>query len=297
MKTTSKNSADLLLDTTSTLGEGPVWDWKNKLLFWVDIEGGLLHCYNPIGQEHQKWTFGQMLGAVVPTENSTLLLALETGLALFEPNTETLTKLSVLVNDLPELRYNDGKVGPNGNFWIGSMHKQLVPNSGNLYRVDHNLSVTQVISQTTISNGMAWTADHKQFYYIDTATQQVVQFHFDKNTSEIANRQVVITIPESAGAPDGMAIDEEGMLWIAHWGGFAVRRWNPHTGEVIEKIQLPAPNVTSCCFGGAHLDTLYITTARSGLSESQIKEFPQSGGLFAFQSKVKGTRIQYFKNR
>lgn len=295
MKTTKKNGATLLIDTKSTLGEGPVWDWKKQVLFWVDIEGCILHRYNPIRKEHHTWSFEHMVGAVVPTDKDTLLLALENGLARFKPTSETITPLAVLQNNRPEMRYNDGKVGPNGNFWIGSMHKQLAPNSGSLYRVDSHLKVTQMLSGTTISNGMAWTANHKLFYYIDTATQQVAQFSFDKSTSGITNKKVAFTIPESFGAPDGMTIDKEGMLWIAHWGGHAIRRWNPTTGEMIEKVGLPVPNVTSCCFGGENLDTLYIATARSGLNKAQLNEFPLSGGLFAFQTKVKGTPIYYFK--
>ncbi len=295
METTKKHSAELLLETKSILGEGPVWDWKRQALFWVDIEGCMLHQYIPIGKKHQKWSFEHTLGAVAPTEKGNLLLALETALATFEPTSETVTQLTVLQNDRPEMRYNDGKVGPNGNFWIGSMHKQLAPNSGTLYRVDNRLNATQEISGTTISNGMAWSANHKLFYYIDTATQQVAQFSFDKSTSSITNRKIAFTIPKNFGAPDGMTIDDEGMLWIAHWGGNAVRRWNPKTGELLEKIELPAPNVTSCCFGGEGLNTLYITTARSGLNESQLNLFPLSGGLFTFQTRVKGTPIHYFK--
>ena len=103
-------------------------------------------------------------------------------------------------------------------------------------------------------------------------------------------------MPEAYGSPDGMCIDSEGKLWIAHWGGHCVRLWNPKTADVLQKVEVDASHVTSCCFGGKNLDTLYITTARSGLSKNQLKEFPKSGGLYVFEPEVKGTPITYFKD-
>lgn len=290
------SKADLLLDTKSILGEGPVWDWKKQRLLWVDIEGNGLNLFNPRNQEHRQLTFDGMLGAVVPIENGTVLLALESGLATFDLVDERLIKHPVLENSNPEMRYNDGKVDPNGNFWIGSMHKKAAPKTGDLYRVDTQMNTTKHIADTSISNGMAWTSDQKTFYYIDTTAYEVWQYDYDITTSEIKNKQVAFSIPKDFGGPDGMSIDSEDMLWIAHWGGNCIRRWNPNTGEVLEKIEVDAPHVTSCCFGGNDLKTLYITTARSGLSQSQLEAFPLSGGLFIYESHVKGTPITYFKD-
>lgn len=289
-------NAHLLLDTKSILGEGPVWDWKKQHLLWVDIEGNGLHFFNPTQGEHKQWTFDGMLGAVVPIENGTVLLALESGLTTFDLANEELIRLPVLKNSNPEMRYNDGKVDPNGNFWIGSMHKKAAPKMGNLYRVDPQMNTTQHIADTSISNGMVWTSDQKTFYYIDTTAYEVWRYDYDIATSEITNKQVAFSIPQDFGGPDGMSIDSEDMLWIAHWGGNCIRRWNPNTGEVLEQVEVSAPHVTSCCFGGNDLKTLYITTARSGLSQSQLEEFPLSGGLFVYESQVKGTPITYFKD-
>lgn len=288
--------ADLLLDTKSVLGEGPVWDWNKQHLLWVDIEGNGLHLFDPMNQEHKQWAFDGMLGAVVPSENGTVLLALESGLATFDLTNEKLIGLSVLENSKREMRYNDGKVDPNGNFWIGSMHKKAAPKMGNLYRVDAQMNPTQHIADTSISNGMAWTSDQKTFYYIDTAAYEVWRYEYDVTTSEIKNKRVAFPIPRDYGGPDGMSIDSEDMLWIAHWGGYCVRRWDPNTGKVLEKVMVDAPHVTSCCFGGNDLKTLYITTARSGLSPSQLEAFPLSGGLFIYESPIPGTPITYFKD-
>lgn len=288
------NKANLLLDTKAILGEGPVWDWKKQLLYWVAIEASQLYAFNPANGETQRWIFNEMLGAAVPTLSGEMIMGFEKGLALFNFESETLLPLNILENQNSELRYNDGKVAPNGAFFIGSMHKQFVHETGNLYVVKPDFKTAILIPKTTISNGMAWTSDTKKFYFIDSPTFEVSSFDFID--SSLSNRKLAFKIPKNYGAPDGMCIDNEDMLWIAHWGGHCVRRWNPKTGEVLETIEVPAPHVTSCCFGGKDLKTLYITTARSGLSSKQLEEFPLSGGVFSHTSKVVGTPITYFKN-
>lgn len=290
------HKAELLLDTKSILGEGPVWDWKRQQLFWVDIEGKKLHHFDPSGQKYTGRNFNGMIGAAVPAKSGNLILALESGLATFDPETEKLTEHQVLENHDSKIRYNDGKVCPNGNFWIGSMHKEFIPKTGNLYRVDNRFNAQITIPKTTISNGMAWSSDSKTFYFIDSPTYEVCSYDFEAENNSISNKKSIFKIADNYGSPDGMCIDSEGMLWIAHWGGNCVRRWNPETGEVLEKVEVDAPHVTSCCFGGKDLDTLYITTARSGMTENQLKEFPSSGGLFFCRPHVKGTPINYFKD-
>lgn len=286
--------AKLLLDTQSTLGEGPVWDWQKQLLFWVDIEGKKLYRYNPFNNKNTEWSFNEMIGAALPKKNGHLLLALESGLASFDIEASKVTKHHVLENSNTAIRFNDGKVGPDDSLWVGTMDKNCAPQAGNFYRVEPGLNSTLQISNTSVSNGMAWSSDKKTFYYIDSPTFEVQAFDFDLQNGSISNGKTIIKVPEAYGSPDGMCIDSEGMLWVAHWGGHCVRQWNPQTGEVLQKVKVDAPHVTSCCFGGKNLDTLYITTARSGLTKSQLEEFPKSGGLFVFDAYVVGTPINYF---
>lgn len=286
--------AKLLYDVKSMLGEGPVWDWKKQCLFWVDIEGKKLVRHNPSNGGNQHWNFDEMIGAAVPIQNGNILLALQSGLGSFDFKTKKLTRHGALENTDPQMRYNDGKVGPYGNFWVGSMHKKFVQHSGNLYRVTKDFRSSVQIPETTISNGMAWSSDKKTFYYIDSPTFQVRAYDFDLENGLISNGRTAFQIPEDYGSPDGMCIDTEDMLWIAHWGGSCVRRWNPKTAGVMEKVEVAAPHVTSCCFGGKDLKTLYITSARSGLDKKQLQEFPLSGGLFSYEARVMGTKISYF---
>jgi sugar lactone lactonase YvrE len=132
-------------------------------------------------------------------------------------------------------------------------------------------------------------------YFIDSPTQSVDAYFFNGDTGEIKFDKTVIEIPIEMGTPDGMTIDNEGMLWIAHWGGYGVYRWNPFTGELISKIEVPAPNVTSCRFAGKDLDQLVITTARKNMSESQLSDYPQNGDLFIVKTNSNGVDGFRFK--
>ena len=154
--------------------------------------------------------------------------------------------------------------------------------------VDKNLKVHKKLSNTSISNGLAWSPDKKHLYFIDSPTQAVQSFLFNEKTGEIIFEKNVIEVPSAMGSPDGMAIDEEGMLWIAQWGGFGVYRWNPNDGKLLKKIELPVPQVTSCAFAGSELDHLIITSAKENLNEEELKRYPESGNVFIVKTAVKG---------
>lgn len=237
MKTTKINEAQLLLNAQCTLGEGPIWDAKSQTLFWVDIEGKQLHNYNPEKEDHRFWELPSMAGAAVLKEDGNLLLALEEGLSTFDIHSGNITSHEVLKNSNPKMRYNDGKVGPNGHFYIGSMHKEVEPGSGNLYRVSSNWETDIQLPNTTISNGMAWTKDQNTFYFSDTEEYRIYRFDFDMASGHLLNRSIAFEVPKEMGGADGMCIDEEDMLWIAHWGGNCIRRWNPKMVPFWKKLK------------------------------------------------------------
>jgi len=146
----------------------------------------------------------------------------------------------------------------------------------------------------TISNGICWLKDFTKMFFIDSEENCVLSFDYNIVNGSIENTKVIIMIDKKLGTPDGMTIDEDNNLWIALWGGSAVIKCNPFTGKIIDKIKVAAPNVTSCTFGGENLSTLFITTAREGLTESQLKEFPLSGSLFSYTPNVKGLTANFF---
>ncbi len=287
--------AELLYEAGATLGEGPVWDHRIGVLYWVDIEGCKLHSHNPETGQNHSWDFDGMLGAVVPADDGSLVLAHEQGLLRLDRTNQQAKYLGWLANAHTKLRFNDGKCDPYGNLWIGTMDKQLAPQAGNLYRVDGRGNATVILKGTTVSNGMAWSEDHRFYYYIDSETYELWRFDYDVEHASISNKKVAFNIPREYGAADGMSIDRDGNLWIAHWGGSCIRCWDPASGRVLRKMAVDAPHVTSCCFGGRDLDTLFITTARSGLTNEQLAKYPLSGGLFSCKPGVKGRALHYFK--
>ena len=225
-----------------------------------------------------------MVGAVALCTNGHFLAALKSGLAFVKRNNGAVKLMHHPEVHLPENRFNDGKCDPAGRFWVGTMAISEKQRAGSVYVIEKDFSYSTKIKNVTVSNGMAWSPDHKLFYYIDTPTFEVVTYDYDIEKGNITNKRVAFTIPKKEGFPDGMTIDAQGMLWIAHWNGWQVARWNPHTGEKLLHISLPAARITSCTFGGDELHDLYITSASIGLNEKQRDEQPLAGSLFVIKN-------------
>ena len=287
-------NGDLVLNAKATLGEGPVWDDRHHVLYWVDIEECLVHIYDPSTHVDRQIHTKQRIGCLSTRMNGSLLLGLERGFATLDIESEKIDYLVDPENHLPRNRFNDGKCDPQGRFWAGTMSLDKKKEAGSLYCLFPNLTFRTMISSVTTSNGLAWSSDHKTLYYIDTPTLKVAAYRFDPETGDISHKKTAITIPKGQGHPDGMTIDEEGMLWVAHYGGAKVSRWDPVKGEMIAAVEIPAPQVTSCTFGGLHRDRLYITTARQGMEEEALKTYPEAGGLFCVEPGVKGMPSSIF---
>lgn len=277
------------------LGEGPLWHSKLQSFFWVDIENGMLFQMKLSSKKIHSTKFSDRLTVVLEGGGNELILGLGKSLVKYNLVTGHQEKLLEVENESPLNRFNDGKVDPKGRIWIGTMSTKFTDGAGTLYCISNDLSVKNKLENLTISNGMAWTDDSQTFYFIDTPTRQIKAFHFDVDSGAIEFDRIAIEVPEKLGFPDGMCIDQEGMLWVAHYGGSGVYRWNPKTGELIEKIELPVPHVTSCCFGGENLDYLLITTAQENLNPDQLKKFPKSGDVFLVKTEKKGFKSNLFK--
>lgn len=288
--TTGAQEVRLVLDAKATLGEGAIWHPVEQKLYWVDIEGKQLHIYDPASDENQAISTGEKVGTVVPVQGGGVLLALQDGIHKMDVRSGETTFVVNAEKD-PGIRYNDGKCDPAGRFWVGTI---AGTGEAALYRIDRDGSIHRMLDDVTVSNGIVWSADKKTMYYVDTPTGKVMAFDYDHATGDISRPRVAVDVPAGMGFPDGMTIDEEGKLWVAHWGGSCVARWDPETGELLQKIEVPGPNTTSCAFGGENLDVLYITTARQGLSEDQLKAFPLSGGVFAVKPGVRGVPADFY---
>lgn len=288
-------SVELALDAKAAHGEGPVWNAREGVVYWVDIAGCALHIFDPDSGQDRAVSTPEMLGAVAPRKAGGVVAALRNGFAFIDTNTQKVTPICDPEANLAGNRFNDGKCDPAGRFWAGTCSLNCdIPGAGSLYCLDKDLNARQVLGNLTISNGLAWSPDHKTMYFIDTPTSEVWAFDYDIETGAIQNRRAAVSVPEEVGHPDGMTIDAEGMLWVAHWGGACVCRWNPKTGEKLQVLRLPAQNVSCCTFGGPGLDILYITTSRLGLDEDALKRQPLAGGLFRVKPDVRGTETFEF---
>ncbi|WP_347551689.1 SMP-30/gluconolactonase/LRE family protein [Pseudalkalibacillus hwajinpoensis] len=287
--------ATLVIDARAIFGEGPSWDDQSQLLYWVDIEGKKVHAYNPMTAGNIELKQEQMVGTIAPRESGGLVMAMSGGFYAMNLSTEQVEAITDPESHLPDNRFNDGKCDPAGRFWAGTMHMEGLKGEGALYCLDENLEVTKKIDHVSTSNGITWSPDTRYMYFIDTPTKKVVRYDYDFSTGNIRNPVDVIVIPDGEGMPDGMTSDEEGNLWIAHWGGSKVSKWNPDNGKRLLEVSVPAVNVTSCVFGGKERNELYITTARTNTSEEELKKFPYAGGVFRVKPNVKGSPTYAFK--
>lgn len=289
---------ELVVDAKNQLGEGSIWNYKTGELWWIDIEGRTLNTYNPKTKVTRTFDVKHRIGTVVPSEDGlSAILALQTGVWKLNLETEEMTFLTSPETDTTNIRLNDGKCDPAGRFWVGSMHLKQTKYKASLFRITpkkDEVTLQKMQDSVTISNGIIWSLDEKTMYYIDTDRGNVRAYDYDKKTGDITNERVVITVSDTIGYPDGMTIDSEGMLWIALWNGNGVSRWNPNTGEMLQFIEVPAHNVSSCAFGGENLETLYITSARVDMTDEELKAKPNAGGVFKVVPGVKGVKSYFF---
>lgn len=275
---------DVVVEHKCLLGEGTVWDAKRKVICWIDILNGEIHEYEPEQKTHKTIPVHQMIGSLAVCTNGNFIAALQNGVAFIDKISGEIKMIADPESHLPNSRFNEGKCDPAGRFWAGTMSLSEELNAGSVYVVEKDLSITKRIGNVTISNGMAWSVDHQTFYFIDTPTFEVVAYDYDKSTGQIINKKTVIEIPKEDGYPDGMTIDNEGMLWMAHWDGWQVTRWNPNSGEKLCCVELPVARVTSCTFGGENLEDLYITSAKVGLIKDELEKQPLAGSLFILRN-------------
>lgn len=276
------------------LGEGAFWNHKTQQLYWVDILEKKLYLFNPITKENQSFNFPSRIGTVVPQTDSTAVVALEDGIYIQNIKNGNVSLLSDVEKDKPENRFNDGKCDPLGNLWVGSMHLAEKEPKAKLYKIAPNGTAEAMLDSITISNGIVWTKDAKTMYYIDTPTAKIRAFDFDAATATISNERVAVEVSSDLGFPDGMAIDENDHLWVGMWNGNAVVCYDPSTGKMIDRIEVPAHNVTSCAFGGTNLDILYITTASVDMTAEEKVKYPLAGSVFSVKMDVKGVPSPFF---
>lgn len=273
---------ELFIDARATLGESPAWDAKTQTLYWVDVLER--HIYAGAKRILQ---FDDYVGCLAPRREGGLIIAERRGFRLVMPNMHKVRKLSSPRREPPNNRFNDGKCDPRGRFVAGTMDRSEKEDSGALYALSPEGTVTKLLTHVRISNGLAWSPDGRTMYFIDTPSRQVLALDYDLDTGKITNARVVIRVDKSFGWPDGMTSDTDGNLWIAMWGGARVSQWRPD-GTLLAQFGVEALNVTSCVFGGPNMNELFITTALAGVDAASFRKFPHAGGIFRMETDITG---------
>jgi sugar lactone lactonase YvrE len=278
--------AEQISEVVAFHGEGPVWSERWGGLRWVDMLAGDVLSLAGDGRVERRHV-GTVVAALRPRRAGGAVIGVERGFAL-EDVDGTVTTLDEVWTDAG-VRMNDGACDPDGRFYCGSMAYDQRPGAGTLYRLDPDGAVSVVLSDVTISNGLGFAPDGSHAYYVDTPTRRIDRFDYD-TANGLTGRRPFVELPEGVGFPDGVAVDEQGGVWVALYDGGAVRRYTAH-GELDAVVEVGAQKVTACTFGGADLDELFITTSRENLPPGAD---PAAGALFRVQPGVRGVPVREF---
>jgi sugar lactone lactonase YvrE len=278
-------------DTGAELGEGALWDWRGDLLVSVDIPAGRVLVSDPRDGSTRSFDVGQPVGAAMLRGEHDLLLAVRDGFATLDLTTGAVEPLVGVEADKPANRMNDAACDARGRCFAGTMATDDTPGAGTLYRLDEDLSVHAVLDGLTISNGLGWSPGGSVMYHVDSMAGGVDAHEFDADSGALSGRRRLIDTDPSWGLPDGLAVDVEGGIWVAFWGGSAVRRFSSE-GELTETLELPAARATRPAFGGANLDHLYVTSAK--LDPEQTVDGDLGGAIFVLEPGVRGVRAHVF---
>jgi sugar lactone lactonase YvrE len=259
----------------------------------VDIMRGRVHLFDPETRRARTLEVGQPVGAAVPCRAGGLMLAVRDGFARLDVDTGDVTLVAPVEADRPDLRMNDGSCDAAGRFWAGTMALSERPGLGSLYRLDPDGSVHTMLTSIGISNGIDWNLEGTVMYYVDSLAQRIDQLDFDVRTGSIANRRPFVEIDPSEGCPDGLTVDAEGGIWLALWGGSAIRRYLPD-GSLDRVLHVPVTHPTTCAFGGPDLADLYITSATIPLSDDERRQQPLAGAILSNRPGVVGRPAHVF---
>ena len=275
----------VVADVKAVLGEGPAWVTSEQALYWLDIKGRRLFRIND--KEFREWPTPMRVGSIAPREGGGFIAGTDGGFYTVEVGDElAFTRLFDPEEDLPDNRFNDGKVDRDGRFWAGTMDDTEQAAVGTLYRLEDINRSTIIDQGYGVTNGPAFSPSGEWMYHTDSVRRRIYRFPLAPDGT-VGAREIFLHFSAQEGYPDGMTVDAEGCLWVAFWDGWAVRRFGPDAA-LLDTIEVPVQRPTSIAFGGPDLDRMYITSARVGLDETALAVQPYAGALFMVEAGIKG---------
>jgi sugar lactone lactonase YvrE len=289
-----------LNDVRCELGEGPTWDDRANVLYQIDIQNHAVHRFDPSGRPNASWKFPSPVGSMGLTESGKLIVALQHTVGIFDPADESWRPIAEIEAEKgDDTRLNDGKVGPDGAFWVGSMDygpaRPRRPIAG-LYRVTGDGKVTKQFDGLEVSNGLAFSPDGRTMFHSDSSGCWLDRLDFDPATGAATNRTRIARFDEAKGRPDGGATDAEGNYWSAGVSASRLNKIAPD-GRFLATYDVPVAAPTMPCFGGKDLRTLYVTSLREGRTAEQLAKYPLTGNTIVAQSPVAGSPVGRFRDR
>lgn len=269
------------------LGESIIWDSHGQALWWVDGIGKFVHRLDPASGQKRSWETTEEIGSVNLRAKGGVLLGMRSGLYFLDPASGQQTEIARPDAERPGNRFNDGKVDRHGRFWSGTVEAAAYTPRGRLFRMDADLSVKKIMDGITCINGISFSPDNRLMYLTDSFSCRIDVFDYDAVDGAIYNRRHFADVPLGRGICDGSTVDADGCFWSANMDGWCVTRYDPR-GRIDMVVNLPVRRVSSLCFGGPDLDTLYITTARRRMGDQELAQQPLAGNVLAVRPGVKG---------
>ncbi len=287
-------SFTVISDLRHEVGECPTWDERRQTLLWTSITDGRIHALAPATGQRQEWQFNGPVGSFGLCRTGRFVVALRDEVVLFDPETGRAETLTAVRHAVPQMRFNDGKVGPDGAFWVGSMDDRLTKEPlARLYRVDASGRVRVIAEGLHVANGLAWDVAETTMYFSDSRGPWVDAFDFDPATGGVSRRRRFVTLSTATGRPDGATCDTENCYWSAGPSASRLNRFSPD-GALMASIEMPNFRPTMPCFGGPDFGTLYVTSLTQGLTAEQVEQYALAGTVLAFEAGAKGLPTHRF---
>ena len=268
------------------LGEGPIWDERAGVLWWLDIFKPAVNRFDPKTGTNRVYPVDEPIYAMALREGGGMVAAMESGIGWLDLEGETFERV-VDPTSGAAVNFNDGGCDREGRFWLGTMAKDWESPIGHLYRFDGDRTVRAMDAGIRISNGLGWSPDSSVMYFTDSVEQRIFAYDYDLAAGTISNKRTFVSIEAGVGILDGMTVDAEGHVWSAIWDGWRLRRYRPD-GTLEREIEMPVKRPTSVMFGGSDLSTLYVTSATIHFTPEELEKQPMAGHVFAVETGITG---------